>query len=398
MNLNKKNIVITSAIRTAVGTFKGSLKNMQGHDLGSVAIKEAIKKSKLKSHEVDELIMGQVLTAAAGQNPARQAAIKAEVPIEKPAHIVNQVCGSGLRSIVAGYQAIISNDSNIVVAGGQESMSNAPHAINIRAGQKLEESNLVDTMIKDGLWDVFNGYHMGITAENVATKWQITRKDQDNFALSSQIKAEKAQKDGKFKNEIVPIILQSKNADMKFEVDEHSRAGMTMEKLAKLSPSFKKNGTVTAGNSSGINDGAATVVLMSQDVAKKRNLDILAKIVSWATCGVKPSLMGSGPIPASKKALAKAGWQISDLDLIESNEAFAAQSLAIIKDLGIPEEKVNVNGGAIALGHPLGASGARILVTLIHEMQKRKVKKGLATLCIGGGMGIAMCIESKFEE
>jgi acetyl-CoA C-acetyltransferase len=369
---------------------------MQGHDLGSVVVKGAIEKSKLKMNEVDELIMGQVLTAAAGQNPARQAAIQAGLPIEKPAYIINQVCGSGLRSIAAGYQAIMSNDSNIVVAGGQESMSNAPQAINIRDDQKLEESNLVDTMIKDGLWDAFNDYHMGITAENVATKWQITRKDQDDFALLSQTKAEQAQKDGKFKNEIVPINLKSKSGDIKFEVDEHPRVGMTLEKLAKLIPKFKKNGTVTAGNASGINDGAAAVVLMNQNEAKKRNLDPLATIVSWTTCGVDPSLMGSGPIPASKKALAKAGWQIGDLDLIESNEAFAAQSLAVIKDLGIPKEKVNVNGGAIALGHPIGASGARILVTLIHEMQKRKVKKGLATLCIGGGMGIAVCIENNF--
>ena len=396
MNSNNKNIVITSAVRTAVGTFKGSLKNIQGHGLGSVVIKGAMEKSKLKMDEVDELIMGQALTAAAGQNPARQAAIHAGVPIEKPAYIVNQVCGSGLRSIAAGYQSIMSNDSNVVVAGGQESMSNAPHAISIRDDQKLEESNLVDTMIKDGLWDAFNGYHMGITAENVAAKWQITRKDQDDFALLSQTKAEQAQKDGKFKNEIVPINLKSKSGDIKFEVDEHPRAGMTLEKLAKLIPKFKKNGTVTAGNASGINDGAAAVVLMNQNEAKKRNLDPLATIVSWITCGVDPSLMGSGPIPASKKALAKAGWQIGDLDLIESNEAFAAQSLAVIKDLGILKEKVNVNGGAIALGHPIGASGARILVTLIHEMQKRKVKKGLATLCIGGGMGIAVCIENNF--
>ena len=396
MNSNNKNIVITSAARTAVGTFKGSLKNMQGHDLGSVVVKGVVEKSKLKMNEVDELIMGQVLTAAAGQNPARQAAIQAGLPIEKPAYIINQVCGSGLRSIAAGYQAIMSNDSNIVVAGGQESMSNAPQAINIRDDQKLEESNLVDTMIKDGLWDAFNDYHMGITAENVATKWQITRKDQDDFALLSQTKAEQAQKDGKFKNEIVPINLKSKSGDIKFEVDEHPRAGMTLEKLAKLIPKFKKNGTVTAGNASGINDGAAAVVLMNQNEAKKRNLDPLATIVSWITCGVDPSLMGSGPIPASKKALAKAGWQIGDLDLIESNEAFAAQSLAVIKALGIPKEKVNVNGGAIALGHPIGASGARILVTLIHEMQKRKVKKGLATLCIGGGMGIAVCIKNNF--
>ena len=396
MNSNNKNIVITSAVRTAIGIFKGSLKNIQGHDLGSAAVKDSMKKSKLKPNEVDELIIGQVLTAAVGQNPARQAAIQAGLPIEKPAHIVNQVCGSGLRAIVAGYQAIMSHDSNIVIAGGQESMSNAPHAINIRDDQKLKKSNLVDTMIKDGLWDAFNGYHMGITAENVATKWQITRKDQDDFALLSQTRAEQAQKDGKFKNEIIPIILKSKSGDTKFEIDEHPRSGMTMEKLRKLSPSFKKNGTVTVGNASGINDGAAAVVLMSQNEAKKRNLDPLVKIVSWATCGVNPSLMGSGPIPASKKALKKAGWEISDLDLIESNEAFAAQSLAVIKDLGLSKEKVNVNGGAIALGHPIGASGARILVTLIHEMQKRKVKKGLATLCIGGGMGIAMCIENNF--
>ena len=396
MNSNNKNIVITSAVRTAVGTFKGSLKNIQGHGLGSVVIKGVMEKSKLKIDEVDELIMGQVLTAATGQNPARQAAIHAGVPIEKPAYIVNQVCGSGLRSIAAGYQSIMSNDSNVVVAGGQESMSNAPHAISIRDDQKLEESNLVDTMIKDGLWDAFNGYHMGITAENVAAKWQITRKDQDDFALLSQTKAEQAQKNGKFKNEIIPINLKSKSGDIKFEVDEHPRAGMTLEKLAKLIPKFKKNGTVTAGNASGINDGAAAVVLMNQNEAKKRNLDPLATIVSWTTCGVDPSLMGSGPIPASKKALAKVGWQIGDLDLIESNEAFAAQSLAVIKALGIPKEKVNVNGGAIALGHPIGASGARILVTLIHEMQKRKVKKGLATLCIGGGMGIAVCIENNF--
>ena len=394
MKSNEKNVVITSAVRTPVGTLGGSLKNIQGHTLGSVVIKEVLKRSKIKSNEVDEVIMGQVLTGSAGQNPARQAAIQAGLPIDKTAYIINQVCGSGLRSVAAGYQAIMSNDANIIVAGGQESMSNAPHAINIRKGQKLEESKLVDTMIKDGLWDAFNGYHMGITAENVASKWQITRKDQDNFALSSQTKAEKAQKDGKFKNEIVPVVLKSKKNDSIFKVDEHPRAGMTIETLTRLDPAFKKNGTVTAGNASGINDGAAAVVLMNQSEANKRNLDSLAKIVSWATCGVDPSLMGSGPIPASKKALEKAGWKISDLDLIEANEAFAAQSLAVIKDLGIPQEKVNVNGGAIALGHPIGASGARILVTLLHEMIKRDAKKALATLCIGGGMGIAMCIES----
>ena len=392
----QKNVVITSAVRTAIGTFRGSLKNIQGHELGSIVIKEAIRKSNLELNDVDELIMGQVLTGAAGQNPARQAAIQAGLPNEKTAYVINQVCGSGLRSVAAGYQAIISNDSNIVIAGGQESMSNAPHAININDGKKLEEENLIDTMIRDGLWDAFNGYHMGVTAENIATKWKISRKEQDNFALSSQNKAEKAQKEGKFKNEIVPIILKTKNGDKKFEVDEHPRTGMTMERLTKLKPSFKNNGTVTPGNASGINDGAAAVTLMSQSEAKKRNLEPLAKIVSWATCGVDPSLMGSGPIPASKKAIEKAGWKTSDLDLIECNEAFAAQSLAVIKDLELPKEKVNVNGGAIALGHPVGASGARVLVTLLHEMNKRGSKKGLATLCIGGGMGIAMCLERNF--
>ena len=396
MSIEKKNIVITSASRTAIGTFRGSLKNMQAHELGSFVAKDVLKKSNLQSDDIDELIMGQVLTGGAGQNPARQAAINIGLPVEKTAYVINQVCGSGLRSVAAGYQAIMSNDSNIVIAGGQESMTNAPHAINFRGGQKLKESNLVDTMIKDGLWDAFNGYHMGVTAENVAAKWQITRKDQDEFALSSQNKAEKAQKEGKFKTEIVPVILKSKKKINKFEIDEHPRAGMTMERLTKLKPTFKKNGTVTPGNASGINDGAAAVVLMSEKEANRRNLKVLAKIVSWATCGVDPSLMGSGPIPASKKALEKAGWKISDLDLIESNEAFAAQSLAVIKDLGIPKEKVNVNGGAIALGHPIGASGTRVLVTLLHEMNKRNSKKGLATLCIGGGMGIAMCVERDF--
>ena len=394
MKPSEKNVVITSAVRTPIGTLGGALKNIQGHILGSVVIKEVLKRSKIKSNNVDEVIMGQVLTGSAGQNPARQAAIQAGLPIDKTAYVINQVCGSGLRSVAAGYQAIMSNDASIIVAGGQESMSNAPHAINIRDGQKLDESKLVDTMIKDGLWDAFNGYHMGITAENVASKWQITRKDQDDFALSSQTKAEKAQKEGKFKNEIVPVVLKSKKGDSIFEVDEHPRIGMTIETLARLDPVFKKDGTVTAGNASGINDGAAAVILMSQSEANKRNLDPLAKIISWATCGVDPALMGSGPIPASKKALEKAGWKISDLDLIEANEAFAAQSLAVIKDLGISNDKINVNGGAIALGHPIGASGARILVTLLHEMIKRDAKKALATLCIGGGMGIAMCIES----
>ena len=393
MSLNKKSIVITSAVRTAVGTFNGALKNMKANQLGSVVIKEAIKKSKLETNEIDELIMGQVLTAGSGQNPARQAAIQAGLPIEKTAHLINQVCGSGLRAVVAGYQSILSNDSNIVAAGGQESMSNSPHTINFRKNKKLKESDLIDTMIKDGLWDAFNDYHMGITAENIAKKWKINRKDQDNFALSSQNKAEQAQKNGKFKNEIVPISI-SLNKKNKFEIDEHPRSGMTLERLEKLKPVFKKDGTVTAGNSSGINDGAAAVILMSEKEATERNLEPLVKIVSWASCGVEPSLMGSGPIPASKKALEKAGWNVSDLDLVESNEAFAAQSLAVIKDLGIPEEKLNVNGGAIALGHPIGASGTRILVTLIHEMKRRNAKKGLATLCIGGGMGIAMCVEN----
>ena len=387
MKAKEKSIVITSALRTAIGTFNGSLKNMQAHDLGAIVVKENIKRSKLKSNEIDEIIMGQVLTSATGQNPARQAAIKAGMPIEKTAYVINQVCGSGLRAVAAGYQSIISNDSKIVIAGGQESMTNAPHAIHFRSNEKLEEANLIDTMIKDGLWDAFNGYHMGVTAENVAEKWEITRKEQDDFALSSQTKAEIAQKKGNFKNEIIPTVLKS---------DEHPRNGMTIERLAKLKPSFKNDGTVTPGNASGINDGAAAVVLMSQNEAEKRKLNSLAKIVSWATCGVDPSLMGSGPIPASKKALEKANWKVSDLDLIESNEAFAAQSLAVIKDLKIPKEKVNVNGGAIALGHPIGASGARILVTLLHEMIKRDSKKGLATLCIGGGMGIAMCLERNY--
>jgi acetyl-CoA C-acetyltransferase len=340
--------------------------------------------------------MGQVLTSASGQNPARQAAIQAGIPIEKTAYVLNQVCGSGLRSVAAAYQSIISNDSKILIAGGQESMSNAPQAIHFRKGKKLKEENLIDTMIRDGLWDAFNGYHMGVTAENVASKWNITRKDQDDFALSSQTKAEKAQSKGNFKDEIIPVSLKLDGKNIKFEIDEHPRNGMTIERLEKLKPSFKNNGTVTPGNASGINDGAAAVVLMSENEAKKRELKSLAKIVSWATCGVDPSLMGSGPIPASKKALEKVGWKVSDLDLVESNEAFAAQSLAVIRDLKIPKEKINVNGGAIALGHPIGASGARILVTLLHEMIKRDSKKGLATLCIGGGMGIAMCLERNF--
>ena len=390
MSESSKSIVITSAVRTPIGAFKGSLKDIEAKDLGALVTKEALKRSHLNSKEVDELIMGQVLTSATGQNPARQAAIQSGIPIEKTAYVINQVCGSGLRAVASGYQSIKSDDAKIIIAGGQESMSKTPHTIFLQEKKKLEESNLVDTMIKDGLWDAFNGYHMGVTAENVANKWQITRKDQDDFALSSQLKAEQAQKKNKFKDEIVPAIFNGKK---KLDVDEHPRSGMTLDRLSKLKPSFKSDGTVTAGNASGINDGAAAVVLMSDEEAKKRNLKPLAKIISWATCGVDPSLMGSGPIPASRKALKKANWKISDIDLIESNEAFAAQSLAVIKDLGISKEKVNVNGGAIALGHPIGASGARILVTLLHEMKKRESKKGLATLCIGGGMGIAMCLE-----
>ena len=394
--MKEKSIVITSALRTAIGSFNGALKNMQAHDLGKFVIKESIKNSKLKLDEIDEVIMGQVLTSASGQNPARQAAINAGVPIKKTAYVINQVCGSGLRSVASGYQSIISNDSKIVIAGGQESMSNAPHAVHFRNRKKLEEKDLIDTMIKDGLWDAFNGYHMGVTAENVANKWGITRKDQDHFAFSSQSKTANAQKAGKFRNEIIPIVLKSSGKNITFEVDEHPRNEITIERLSKLKPSFKNDGTVTAGNASGINDGAAAVVLMNQSEAEKRGLDPLAKIASWATCGVDPSLMGSGPIPASKKALEKAKWKVKDLDLIESNEAFAAQSLAVIKELKIPQEKVNVNGGAIALGHPIGASGSRVLVTLLHEMVKRDSKKGLATLCIGGGMGIAMCLERNF--
>ena len=395
MENKQKNVVITSAVRTAIGAFRGSLREMEAHELGAIVVQDAIKKSNLKVNDIDELIMGQVLTGAAGQNPARQAAIQAGLPIDKTAYIINQVCGSGLRSVANGYQAIKSNDSNIVVAGGQESMTNANHAINIRDGKKLEKKNLIDTMIKDGLWDAFNNYHMGVTAENVADKWRITRKEQDNFALLSQKKASQALSEGKFQNEIVPV-TNKKDKSNQFKIDEHVRTGMTIERLIKLKPAFKTNGTVTPGNSSGINDGAAAVVLMSQNEAEKRNLNPLAKIVSWSTCGVDPSLMGSGPIPASKEALKKANWEIKDLDLIESNEAFAAQSLAVIKELGLEKEKVNVNGGAIALGHPIGASGARILVTLLHEMVRRNSKKGLATLCIGGGMGIAMCVERKF--
>ena len=391
--MSGKSVVITSATRTAVGSLNRSLKNVPGFELGSAVISDSISKSKLKNEEVDEVIMGQVLTGGAGQNPARQASIHSGVPKEKPAFIVNQVCGSGIRSIASGFQSIKSGDSKIVIAGGQENMSLAPHAVHLREGKKLGDTEMTDTMIKDGLWDAFHGYHMGITAENVATKFQVTRDQQDKFALSSQQKALKAQKENKFKNEIVNFKIKSKKSEVNFNQDEHPRDGINLEALKRLKPVFKKDGTVTAGNASGINDGAAAVTLMTEEEAEKRSLSKLVTIKSWASCGVDPALMGTGPIPSSKKALELAGWSIKDLDLLEVNEAFAAQSLAVLKTLGVPEEKVNVNGGAIALGHPIGASGTRILVTLIHEMIRRDVRKGLATLCIGGGMGIAMCIE-----
>ncbi len=388
-----KDIVITSCSRTAVGSLGKTLKNVKSEDLGSAVISNEIKKSKIKSENIDEVIMGQVLTGGAGQNPARQAAMKSGIPKEKPAYIVNQVCGSGLRSVASGFQSIMSGDSKIVIAGGQESMSLAPHAIHLRDGKKLGDAEIIDTMIKDGLWDAFHGYHMGITAENVAEKFQVTRDEQDKFALKSQEKALKAQKEDKFKEEIINFKIKSKKTETDFYKDEHPRQEINLEALSRLKPVFKKNGTVTAGNASGINDGAAAVTLMSSEEADKRGIKKLVSIKSWASCGVDPALMGTGPIPSSKKALDLAGWKVKDVDLFEINEAFAAQSLAVLKSLSIPEEKVNVNGGAIALGHPIGASGTRILVTLIHEMIKRDVHKGLATLCIGGGMGITMCIE-----
>ena len=391
--MQKNKIVITAAKRTAVGSLGKTLKNIKAEDLGSCVIREIINNSKINEHDVDEIVLGQVLTSGSGQNTARQAAMKSGIPKEKPAYIVNQVCGSGLRSVASGIQSIIAGDSKIVVAGGQENMSLAPHAIHLRDGKKLGDAELIDTMIKDGLWDAFNGYHMGITAENVAEKFQVTREEQDKFALSSQEKALKAQKENKFKEEIINLKIKSKKAEIYFTKDEHPREGINLEALSRLKPVFKNDGTVTAGNASGINDGAAAVTLMSNDEANKRGIEKLASIKSWASCGVDPSLMGTGPIPSSKKALDLAGWSVKDVDLFEINEAFAAQSLAVLKTLSIPNEKVNVNGGAIALGHPIGASGTRILVTLIHEMVKRDLKKGLATLCIGGGLGIAMCIE-----
>tara|TARA_B100001057_G_scaffold204059_1_gene204819 strand:- start:1039 stop:2211 length:1173 start_codon:yes stop_codon:yes gene_type:complete len=388
-----ENIYITSALRTAVGSIGKSLKNISADKLGSEVILKNIEDSKISNKDVDEIVMGQVLTGGTGQNPARQAAIRSGIPKEKPAYIVNQVCGSGIRSVVSGYQSIKSKDSKIVIAGGQESMSLAPHSVHLRDGKKLGDVEITDTLIKDGLWDAFHGYHMGVTAENVAEKFQVTREEQDKFALRSQEKAIKAQKEDKFKDEIINFKIKSKKAEIIFNTDEHPREGVNLDTLSRLKPVFKNEGTVTAGNASGINDGAAAVTLMSDDEANKRGIKKLVSIRSWASCGVDPALMGTGPIPSSKKALELARWDIKDVDLFEINEAFAAQSLAVLKTLSVPEEKVNVNGGAIALGHPIGASGTRILVTLIHEMIKRDVKKGLATLCIGGGMGIAMCIE-----
>ena len=386
-------IVIAGAARTPVGAFNGALSTVLASALGAAAIKEALQRAKVEPGEVDEAIVGQILTAGAGQNPARQAAMEAGLPQEKTAYNLNPLCGSGLRAVALGYQALLAGDSDVVVVGGQESMSQAPHCAHLRNGQKMGDMKFVDTMIKDGLWDAFNGYHMGNTAENVARKWQLTRDEQDEFAAKSQQKAEAAQKADRFRDELVPVIIKTRKGEITVDSDEYPKHGTTTETLAKLRPAFDKEGTVTAGNASGINDGAAMAVLMSEAEAAKRGATPLARIVSWATCGVDPAIMGTGPIPASRKALEKAGWSVEDLDLVEANEAFAAQALAVNKDLGWDPEKVNVNGGAIALGHPIGASGARVLVTLLHEMQKRDAKKGLATLCIGGGMGIAMCVE-----
>jgi acetyl-CoA C-acetyltransferase len=386
-------IVIASAARTPVGSFNGALSGVSAHYLGQVAILEAMKRANVAPGDVDEAILGQILTAGQGQNPARQAAIGAGIPVEKTAYGINQLCGSGLRAVALGFQAIKSGDSNIVVAGGQESMSQAPHAMYLRGGTKMGNAEMVDTMIKDGLWDAFHGYHMGTTAENVAQKWQITREEQDKFAMASQNKAEAAQKAGKFKDEIASVTIKGRKGDVVVSDDEYPKHGTTLETLTKLRPAFDKNGTVTAGNASGINDGAAALILMTAKEAEKRGVKPLARIVAWATAGVEPAIMGSGPIPASKAALAKAGWKVEDLDLIEANEAFAAQACAVNKTLGWDPAKVNVNGGAIAIGHPVGASGARVLTTLLHEMGRRNAKKGLATLCIGGGMGIAMCVE-----
>ena len=386
-------IVIVSAARTPVGSFNGAFANLPAHELGKTAIQAAMTRAGVEPKQINEVIMGQILTAGQGQNPARQASIAAGIPVESPAWGVNQLCGSGLRSVALGFQQIANGDADIVVAGGQESMSMAPHAQHLRNGVKMGAFEMIDTMIKDGLWDAFNGYHMGNTAENVAKQWQITRQMQDEFAVKSQNKAEAAMKAGKFKDEITPVTIKSRKGDVVVDTDEYPKAGVTLDSIAKLRPAFDKEGTVTAASASGINDGAAAVVLMKASEAAKLGKTPLARIVSWAQAGVDPSIMGTGPIPASRAALKKAGWKKEDLDLIEANEAFAAQACAVNKDLGWDTSKVNVNGGAIAIGHPIGASGTRVLVTLLYEMQKRNAKKGLATLCIGGGMGIAMCVE-----
>ena len=386
-------IVIVGAARTAVGAFSGAFANTPAQDIGAVAIKEALRRAKVEAAEVDEVVLGQVLAAGQGQNPARQAAMAAGIPQEKTAWGLNQLCGSGLRTVAIGLQQIANGDADIIVAGGMESMSLAPHASHLRNGTKMGDTKFVDTMIKDGLWDAFHGYHMGTTAENVATKYQISREEQDRFAVASQNKAEAAQKAGRFKDEIAPVTISTRKGDIVVDSDEYPRHGATVEAMAKLRPAFSKDGTVTAGNASGLNDGAAALVIMTAKEAARRGLTPLARIASWATAGVDPQIMGTGPIPSTRKALEKAGWKVGDLDLVEANEAFAAQALAVNKDLGWNPDIVNVNGGAIAIGHPIGASGARVLVTLLHEMAKRDAKKGLATLCIGGGMGVAMAVE-----
>ena len=390
----RSDIVIVSATRTPVGAFNGAFGNTPAHELGTAVIREALTRAGVEAADVDEVIFGQVLTAGQGQNPARQAAIAAGIPEGATALVVNQVCGSGLRTVALGMQQILSGDASVIVAGGQESMSLSPHCAHMRGGYKMGDFKMIDTMIKDGLWDAFNGYHMGTTAENVAGQWQITRAQQDELAVASQNKAEAAQKAGRFKDEITPVTIKERKGERVVEDDEYIRHGVTIDSLAKLRPAFDKEGTVTAGNASGINDGAAAVVLMSAAEADRRGLKPLARVASWATAGVDPKVMGSGPIPASRKALEKAGWTVEDLDLVEANEAFAAQACAVNKDMGWNPEIVNVNGGAIAIGHPIGASGTRILVTLLHEMKRRQAAKGLATLCIGGGMGIAMCLEN----
>jgi acetyl-CoA C-acetyltransferase len=392
--MSEPSIVIASAARTAVGSFNGAFANVPAHDLGVTVIKAVLERAGVDAKDVNEVILGQILTAGQGQNPARQAAINAGIPIEATAFGLNQLCGSGLRAVALGAQQIATGDASIVIAGGMESMSMAPHCQHLRAGVKMGDYKMIDTMIKDGLTDAFNGYHMGNTAENVAKQWQLSREMQDEFAVASQNKAEAAQKAGKFKDEIVAHVISTRKGDVVVDADEYIRYGATLESMAKLKPVFEKDGTVTAANASGINDGAAATLLMSEAEAAKRGIQPMARIVSWATAGVDPSIMGTGPIPASRKALQKAGWSIGDLDLVEANEAFAAQACAVNKDLGWDPSIVNVNGGAIAIGHPVGASGARVLNTLLFEMKRRGAKKGLATLCIGGGMGVAMCVEA----